>query len=256
MTFFQQRARTQVPIVAAQLSNVGPSMSRLVRSMTQPVVSQWIELVYALEALNPRGENVVLQFLGAGAGVGTSTVACGFARAAGHAAASGLRMDGSQSAPTILYVDCSPRAKPRRKAAGRDGEVEGLMSMLREGRSLSDAVLAVPDAEGVQWSWLGNRESGENSAFSSREMGHLLSMLRERYSMVVLDSPPISEGVSALAVTRHCDGTVLVLRAEKTPARTVHEVQDAIERVGGQVVGTVFNRVRRHAGWRSSYTTG
>jgi Mrp family chromosome partitioning ATPase len=79
-------------------------------------------------------------------------------------------------------------------------------------------------------------------------MQRMFDGLREHFSFIVLDCPPVSRGIETLSLARHCDGTILVVQADRTPARSVDKARDSIDRMGGQVVGTVFNQFREPLG--------
>ena len=55
----------------------------------------------------------------------------------------------------------------------------------------------------------------------------LLAAVRERYDLVVLDTPPVLPVADALVLAQHADATLMVVRWEKT-ARPA--VQDAVRR--------------------------
>jgi cellulose biosynthesis protein BcsQ len=79
----------------------------------------------------------------------------------------------------------------------------------------------------------------------------LLAAVRERYDLVVLDTPPVLPVADALVLAQQADATLMVVRWEKT-ARPA--VQDAVRarlcESRARIMGTVMTRVdlRRAAG--------
>jgi Mrp family chromosome partitioning ATPase len=69
-----------------------------------------------------------------------------------------------------------------------------------------------------------------------------LHRLRERFPVVLLDLPPLSNAAGA-ALANLCDGVVLVTRAGKTPADVVKAALPSLRDV--QVHGVVLNRQQR-----------
>ena len=62
-----------------------------------------------------------------------------------------------------------------------------------------------------------------------------------RFKWIVIDSPPIVPVADALALARHADASLLVVRAGRTPCEAVEE---AFEALGAKhVMGVVLNGV-------------
>ena len=249
MNAFQTRLKPEVSQLALEVSQPRALVSASPRTPVSPAISRWLELVYAVEALNPRAETVVLHFIGAMQEVGTSTVASGFARAAALSIGPGHGVADGKAAQRILYIDATRHAVVKRRRGSQDEE-QGLLHSLRLGRPLTETIVPASGAEGVDWAWLGQTEQSQDDVIGNGDVGRIIERMRQYYAMVVIDSPAITRGIGALAVARHCDGSILVLRAGATTSRALQDAQEIIERAGGQVVGTVFNRVSRRSGWR------
>jgi Mrp family chromosome partitioning ATPase len=71
-------------------------------------------------------------------------------------------------------------------------------------------------------------------------MEEVLHTLREGFDLVLIDSPPAIAVSDAEVLSVQCDGVLLVLRAQKTPAETVQRIVDRLETVGAKLLGTVL----------------
>jgi Mrp family chromosome partitioning ATPase len=80
----------------------------------------------------------------------------------------------------------------------------------------------------------------------------LLDMLRAQHSLVVLDCSSLLFPQAA-AVSRYCDGSVLVVAAGITSQLEIDAARRRIEQLGGQVVGLVLNRERGRASRRAEF---
>ncbi len=80
--------------------------------------------------------------------------------------------------------------------------------------------------------------------FDSRLMGDFFARLRNRFDLVVIDSPPLSLSPDGLAVARKADGVVLVVEAERTRWKVAENSKERIFKSGGNVLGFVFNKRR------------
>jgi capsular exopolysaccharide synthesis family protein len=75
----------------------------------------------------------------------------------------------------------------------------------------------------------------------------LLTQLSERFTYVVIDSPPLLPVTDALVLSTLVEGVLLVIRGERTPRDAIREAHDQLRRAGARVLGTVVNRAEpRH----------
>jgi len=188
----------------------------------------FVQLYYAIEARRSNAMPLVVQFVSPTARTGATLVASGYARVAAD-----------DSAQPVLYVDCNASAeKPRRGQKAASGST--LLDVLRRGLPLSDAVQSVPDTTNLVCARLG---PGERPllAFGGDRFRSMLDLLRTSYPIIVLDTPPTDAPESA-AISRYCDGSVLVVAAGRTRQWEIEAARSLLERLGGQTVGVVLNR--------------
>jgi Mrp family chromosome partitioning ATPase len=191
----------------------------------------FVQLYYAIEARRTSAMPLVVQFISPSAATGASTVASGYARVAAD-----------DCAQPVLYIDCNAsRAKPRR-GAGPETQPPTLYDALRRGLPLTDAIAPARDAKNLLWARLG---PGERPllALGGDRLQSMLDMLRATYPVIVLDTPP-TEAPESAAVSRYCDGSVLVVAAGQTRQWEIENAKSLLERLGGQTVGVVLNRER------------
>lgn len=79
-------------------------------------------------------------------------------------------------------------------------------------------------------------DSAKNSAF--------WDPLKERFDLIIVDTPPVTMFPDSLAVVAKVDGVILVVEAEKTRWQVALSVKNKIEKHGGKILGTVLNRRR------------
>jgi Mrp family chromosome partitioning ATPase len=188
----------------------------------------FVQLYFAIEARRTSAMPLVVQFISPTPGTGSSTVASGYARVAAD-----------DCAQPVLYIDCNAApTKPRRGSA--EQQPLTLSEALRRGLPLSDAITHVRDSKNLLWARLG---AGERPllALGGDRLQSMLDMLRANHPVIVLDTPPTSAPESA-AVSRYCDGSVLVVAAGQTRQWEIETAKSLLERLGGQTVGVVLNR--------------
>jgi hypothetical protein len=69
--------------------------------------------------------------------------------------------------------------------------------------------------------------------------------LRRIAGSIIIDCPAFSVSRLALQIAPVCDGAVLVVQAEATPAAEVAALTAAYEAAGGRILGAVLNRAAR-----------
>ena len=80
--------------------------------------------------------------------------------------------------------------------------------------------------------------------FNSPRFDGFWTNLKLNFDLVLIDSPPLTVSPDGLAMASKVDGVILVVEAEKTKWRTARYVKEQIERVGGNILGVVFNKRR------------
>lgn len=187
--------------------------------------SAFVQLYFALEARRTDQVSIVVQFIAPSSGVGTTTIASGYARVAAA----------EQSRP-VLYIDCSGEWT----MAPLRAEPVSLHEAYRSNNRMREAVVPASHAGNLGWARLC---SGPQPLLevSGEHLRIMLDQLRPKYSIIVLDCPAATSPDSA-ALTRFCDGTVLVAATGGTRESEIQYARTLIERFGGQIAGVVLNR--------------
>jgi exopolysaccharide transport family protein len=81
--------------------------------------------------------------------------------------------------------------------------------------------------------------------FSDR-IGSVFEHLRQRYELIVLDSPPLVPLVDGRALAEHADQIVLALAWDKTPRDAALDAVELLTPVRDRILGTVLTRVDLH----------
>ncbi|MDH2387745.1 polysaccharide biosynthesis tyrosine autokinase [Streptomyces sp. HNM0663] len=76
---------------------------------------------------------------------------------------------------------------------------------------------------------------------ASARMSEVLQDLAKTYEAVIVDTAPLLPVADTIGLAPLAQGTLLVVRSSKTSRDQVRTATDALEQVGGRVLGTVFN---------------
>lgn len=88
----------------------------------------------------------------------------------------------------------------------------------------------------------------------SERFHKLLDNLRAKYDRVVIDSPPTLPVTDAAILSQVADGTILVVRGQKTPRNAVRQALRRLGDVNGHLIGIVLNAVNlRDTAYKGSY---
>lgn len=182
-----------------------------------------LQLFYQVEALRSDRAPYVLQFIGVAPGTGVSTLAQGFSLAAAQ----------EYRAPVLLLEGVSRGGPP------------SVTTALRESGAVNAAVHPVAGFPHLFRAALVDEKS-DASRMTVSELADVLNELRDTFVAVILDCPSVQSAGPVLALCRHCDGTVLVVQAERDRRREVGAALEVLGRLGGVVLGTVLNRQKSH----------
>jgi len=175
----------------------------------------------------------------AGPSEGKTTVACCIAIAM------------AQAGQRVLLIDCDLRKPRLHRVFGIKCSSAGLTTALvkENGDDLSDIIRAteVPNMSIIT---AGPIPPNPAELFHSERFRAFLEKVQGKFDRVILDSPPIVAVTDAVILSTLVDGTMLVVRAFKTPKDMVRHALRSLADVGANTAGTVLNSVNLN---RSEY---
>ena len=126
---------------------------------------------------------------------------------------------------------------------------KGLCEMLEKGIMSDEFIVKVTDNYHVLGA--GARVVNPGSLLSSSRFSAFLDSFRDKYDLIVLDTPPVFQCSDALLVEKHADYLLCVL---KHAAHTIESIQDALNTFDRSTEtplqkAFVFNKCERHAGY-------
>jgi succinoglycan biosynthesis transport protein ExoP len=166
----------------------------------------------------------------------------------------------AQTGAEVLIVDCDLR-RPRVHAHFGMSNVPGLTNYL-SGESELDSVLQTNDKL-PQMKLLLSGPIPPNPAelLGSSEMRKLLMELTDRFTHIIIDSPPAISFTDASVLSTMVDGVMLVVHGGRSSRAVVRRAKQQLVDVGANIFGIVLNNVKLEAqdyyygGYYSSYYT-
>ena len=197
------------------------------------IMEEESRLYQNLFALLPDSTKKVIQFIGSRKGEGTSTVVREFARVSARKFEKKvLLLDADQSHPSQhLFFNIQPEC--------------GWQDVLRDQQPIDKGLCQIGDTR------LFISPSSQYSTSNPENLSSLLidifwKKLRQRFDLILVDSPPATTSPDGLALSSKVDGIVLVVEAEKTRWPVAESTKNRILSSGGKILGIVLNKRRYH----------
>lgn len=138
----------------------------------------------------------------------------------------------------VLLVDCDLRLPQAQERLGLQTE-RGFSDLLSEsGIDLESYVTRVGSLDVIAG---GSKSENPLGLLASQRARDVIAKLKEKYQVVVFDSPPLIPIADSHILAGLADGVVLVVRARKTRRELFRRVVESLEKVN--VMGAVLNDV-------------
>ena len=156
----------------------------------------------------------------------------------------------------VLMVDADIRKSAFVSRYQVKEKVKGLTHYLSVQAGL-DEVIYSTNYENVDIIFAGSLSPNPTELLESEEMESLLTQVREQYDYVLIDTPPLASMSDAMIVAKWCDGSMIVIEAERVSYRIAQKVKQNLVSTGCRVLGVVLNKVdtssHRYYGYYGKY---
>ena len=145
----------------------------------------------------------------------------------------------------VCVVDADLRKPALHKLLGIDNQ-RGLADYLGGGTMLEMVVQRSRLAN----LWIlpaGRTPPNPSELLGGKRMDDLLARLRRDYDWVVIDTPPVVSTTDAAVLAPRADGTLLVVRMERTPREVARHAVELLKKAKANVLGTVLTGVESAA---------
>jgi len=147
----------------------------------------------------------------------------------------------AQGGYTTLMIDADLR-RPRLHTFFDINNSVGLTNYLTTDLLLEDVILQTP-VDNLYFMPSGILPADAAGILNSRRMSELIKDVKQRFDLVLVDSPPILGVSDASVLASEVDLTMIVIQHRKLPRNMLVRVKQAVETVGGHVIGVVLNNV-------------
>ncbi|MDQ2826813.1 MAG: polysaccharide biosynthesis tyrosine autokinase [Actinomycetota bacterium] len=182
----------------------------------------------------------IIQVTSAGAGEGKTSMLANLALAF------------AQAGKRVAVVGCDLRKPRLHQFMEVDGKI-GFTSVVLGDLTLDEALQQSPLHPNIDVLASGPRPPNPSELLSIDRAAAIIASLRDRYSIVFIDCPPVLPVTDALVLSRCVDGTIFLAAANKTTRRTARHAVELLRQVGSPLLGTVLNGVAAEDTYGSFY---
>ncbi|HMH44583.1 MAG TPA: polysaccharide biosynthesis tyrosine autokinase [Pyrinomonadaceae bacterium] len=150
----------------------------------------------------------------------------------------------AQTGAAVLIVDCDLR-RPRLHAHFNISNARGLTNCLSGEASEIDSVIqSYAPLPNLKLLPSGPMPPNPAELLGSEEMRNLLISLREKFTHVIVDSPPAISFTDASILSTFVDGVILVVHGGRSSRAVVRRAKQQLLDIGAHIFGVVLNNVK------------
>ncbi|KEO81025.1 CpsD/CapB family tyrosine-protein kinase [Tumebacillus flagellatus] len=147
-----------------------------------------------------------------------------------------------QAGQNVLLIDADLR-KPFMHHVFPISNVAGLSHLLTGECRLDDALQEVADIPGLLVLTAGTTPPNPAELLGSKAMQDLVAQARDRFDMILIDTPPLLPVTDAQVLAPCVDGALLVVHSGKVASPLVKKSKGLLAHVGIPVLGAVLNQI-------------
>lgn len=154
--------------------------------------------------------------------------------------AGNLALSMAQGDKKVILIDCDLR-KPSLHKKFQISNLVGLSDVIVGKSDLASAVHRYNKNLVILPS--GKIPPNPSEMLSSKTMTKLLETLKEGFDYIIIDTPPVQAVTDSQILSVKADGTILVVKSERTKKESVQNAIDLLKKVNANIIGTVLNGI-------------
>ena len=186
------------------------------------------ELKSNIQFLNSDSEKKVIMIASSGNGDGRSTTAAY------------LSLSLAKSGKKTMLIDCDLKNPNIHNMFDLTND-KGLVNYL-SGDAPFEKVVKTTKLKNLSIMTCGITTVSYAELFVSSKYKEFITSLKEDFDYIIIDTPPVTIGADAEALSKYTDGCVLVVNAGKTERQTVIKVKGILEKANANIIGVFLNK--------------
>ncbi len=149
-----------------------------------------------------------------------------------------------QTGASVLLIDGDMRRPRLHSIFGLDNQT-GLSTILSSKMNDAEMLALVErhDASGVYVLTAGTIPPNPAELIGSETMQRLISTLKQKFTHIIIDSPPIASFTDSVLIASLVDGALLVVHGDHASRAIVRRSKQMLHDVGAKIFGVVLNNV-------------
>lgn len=157
---------------------------------------------------------------------------------------------------SVLIIDTDMRksvfvGRLRARIAGKK-EIKGLSHYL-SGQEPVDGVIYSTNVPKLFMIFAGRSVPNPTEMLEKKYFETLMSVVKNTFDYVLIDTAPIGAAIDAAVVGKHCDGAVIVVAQGEANTRAIAATKRQLEVAGVPILGAVLNKVQTKKSHYGSY---
>lgn len=150
----------------------------------------------------------------------------------------------AQTGASVVIIDADMR-RPRLRAIFDLPDGEGLSTILSSEISNDEmlSIIARDEVSGLYVLPSGPVPPNPAELLGSDQMRKLIAVLSEKFTHIVIDSPPVNSFTDGVLIASMVDGVLLVVHGGKSSRGVVRRSRQLLLDIGAKIVGVVLNNV-------------
>ncbi len=148
----------------------------------------------------------------------------------------------AQKGTRVLLIDADLRRPSIHKTLGLGPRI-GLSNVLTGGATVQEATFRSPILPNLFILPAGTPPPNPAELLASSQMAEILTLLRDQYDHIVMDTPPTLSVTDAVVLSPCADAVVLVIRCGQTTKPALRRSREILSQVNARVSGVLLNAV-------------
>jgi protein-tyrosine kinase len=140
----------------------------------------------------------------------------------------------------VLVVDADLRKPMLLKYMG-NSNFKGLSNYI-SGHAELDEIINNTDIAGLYYIACGVKPPNPTELISSGRFSEFLEEVKERFDIVIIDTPPLGNVIDCAIIAAQTDGTILVIQHKAVDYRSAQMVKNQLEKANAHILGVVLNK--------------
>lgn len=158
----------------------------------------------------------------------------------------------AQNGKKVLMIDADLRKSVLIRKHFKGKVRYGLVHYL-VGKYTFDEVCCETNIKNLYMSFAGPVPPNPSELLGNQRFKTMLDEARDKFDMVIVDTPPLGSVIDSAIVAKQCDGVMLVIANGEISYRFAQKVKEQLEKAECRILGCILNKVDMSKGGKYGY---